>query len=394
MNKNDSHADFDAPILDGGAGAIAQFVARARRRGHITVDELDAALPQDQMTNDQIEAIMSALSEMGVKIVENDEADDGSADQADTQKEDEGDPENEPDDSGDISERRVPDTKKAENLGRTDDPVRMYLREMGAVEMLSREGEAAIAKRIEAGRDMMIQGLCESPLTFHAIIEWSEALNSGDMQLREILDLEAMFSKEPAPESLSEDGEGGDAEISEKTAGPSFKEEDDVEEAGDEVTENGDPLRKREADDEDDGNSLSLAQLEAALRPEALEKFQLITELFQVFECLQFERLDMMGLGIDFSTAKEEQYQQLLQDLTAQVEAVKFHATKIEYLIDNLYSFNRRLTTPRRADASPRRASQGQACRLPRRIRWPRTGRHLAFGDCEEGQEVGRVRCI
>jgi RNA polymerase primary sigma factor len=342
MNKNDLHGDFDAPIIDGGEEAVAQFVARAKRRGQITVDELDVALPQDQMGTDQIEAIMSALSEMGVKIVESDDEGDGAVDQADTQ--DEGEPKNERDDSGDISERRVSDSKKAESLGRTDDPVRVYLREMGAVEMLSREGEAAVAKRIEAGRDMMIQGLCESPLTFHAIIQWSDALNSGDMQLREILDLDATFSNEHAPESLGADGEGGDAEISEKTAEPSSKEEVVVEEAGYEVAEIGDSLHKREADDEDDGTSLSLAQMEAALKPEALEKFQLITELFQLFERLQSERLDALGLGIDFPIAKEERYQQLLHDLTAQVEAVKFHASKIEYLIDNLYAFNRRLT--------------------------------------------------
>jgi hypothetical protein len=130
--------------------------------------------------------------------------------------------------------------KKKETVDRTDDPVRMYLREMGAVELLSREGEIAIAKRIEAGRDTMILGLCESPITFHAIIEWSTALNNGEMQLREILDLDAMLSKDPAPESLSDDEEGDDdGEISEKTAGPSFKDEDEVEE-------------EPEADDEDE----------------------------------------------------------------------------------------------------------------------------------------------
>src|SRR3546814_424939 len=147
---------------------------------------------------------------------------------------------------------------------------------MGAVELLSREGEIAIAKRIEAGRDMMILGLCESPITFHAIIQWSEALNNGEMQLREILDLDAMLSKEPAPESLSEDGEGDDdGEISEATAGPSYKEEDDIEEeeeSPDDEDEDGIGRRaKRPADDdEEEDNTLSLAQMEAALKPEAL----------------------------------------------------------------------------------------------------------------------------
>jgi RNA polymerase primary sigma factor len=342
MSKNDNTGGddgTDAPLIDLNEGAIKKLIARAKRRGVITYDELNEALPQDQMSSEQIEDIMAAISEMGINIVESDEDSEG-------QQEDD-DRDNEESDSDDVSPRMVVDTKKKETVERTDDPVRMYLREMGAVELLSREGEIAIAKRIEAGRDMMILGLCESPITFHAIIQWSEALNNGEMQLREILDLDAMLSKEPAPESLSEDGEGDDdGEISEKTAGPSFKDEDEVEEeSGDEVDEDGNPIPKREAEEEEEDNTLSLAQMEAALKPEALEKFMLITELFQAFERLQSERLDALALGIDFPVAKEDQYQQLREDLTAQVESVKFHATKIEYLVDNLYAFNRRLTT-------------------------------------------------
>ncbi|GFE72888.1 MULTISPECIES: RNA polymerase sigma factor RpoD [Novosphingobium] len=343
MSKNDNSGGdndgTDAPLIDLNEGAIKKLIARAKRRGVITYDELNEALPQDQMSSEQIEDIMAAISEMGINIVESDE-------DADGQQEDD-DRDNEEVDSDDVSPRMVVDAKKKESVERTDDPVRMYLREMGAVELLSREGEIAIAKRIEAGRDMMILGLCESPITFHAIIQWSEALNNGEMQLREILDLDAMLSKEPAPESLSEDGEGDDdGEISEKTAGPSFKDEDDSDEDNsEEVDEDGNPIPKREAEEEEEDNTLSLAQMEAALKPEALEKFMLITELFQAFERLQSERLEALALGIDFPLAKEEQYQQLREDLTAQVESVKFHATKIEYLVDNLYAFNRRLTT-------------------------------------------------
>ncbi|MBN8830168.1 MAG: RNA polymerase sigma factor RpoD, partial [Sphingomonadales bacterium] len=207
----------DAPLLDLNEASIKKLIARAKKRGYITYDELNNALPQDQMSSEQIEDVMSALNDMGVNIVENDEQgedaeaeQDAEADTADSASE-------EDDGSGNVGE------KKKETVDRTDDPVRMYLREMGAVELLSREGEIAIAKRIEAGRDTMILGLCESPTTFNAIIEWSTALNNGEMQLREILDLDAMLSKDPAPESLSEDGEEDDGEISEKTAGPSFK---------------------------------------------------------------------------------------------------------------------------------------------------------------------------
>ncbi|MDE2403480.1 MAG: RNA polymerase sigma factor RpoD [Sphingomonadales bacterium] len=330
--------ESDAPLIDLNEASIKKLIARAKRRGVITYDELNEALPQDQMSSEQIEDIMAAISEMGVNIVESDEdavdPEDNAADE-----------EVEPDQIGD----RPVVEKKKETVDRTDDPVRMYLREMGAVELLSREGEIAIAKRIEAGRDTMILGLCESPITFHAIIQWSEALNAGEMQLREILDLDAMLSKEPQPENLTEDGEGDDdGEISESTAGPSYKEEEDVEEEEeqtDEDDEDGIERRaKRPVEEEEEDNTLSLAQMEAQLKPEALEKFAYITELFRKFEKSQADRLEAMGLGIDFPAAKERDYQQLREDLTAQVESVQFHATKIEYLVDNLYAFNRRLT--------------------------------------------------
>ncbi|MCZ8326402.1 MAG: RNA polymerase sigma factor RpoD [Sphingomonadaceae bacterium] len=328
----------DAPLIDLNEASIKKLIARAKRRGVITVDELNEALPQDQMTSEQIEDIMSAISEMGVNIVESDE-DAIDPDEKEVDELDDPDP---------VGERPVIEKRK-ETVERTDDPVRMYLREMGAVELLSREGEIAIAKRIEAGRDTMILGLCESPITFHAIIQWSEALNNEEMQLREILDLDAMLSKEPAPENLSEDGEDtGDGEISEATAGPSYKEEEDIEEepsADDDEDEDGIERRaRRPAEDDEEDNTLSLAQMEAALKPEALEKFALITSLFKKFEKIQGERLSAMGAGNDFPAAKEKTYQQLREDLTAQVESVQFHATKIEYLVDNLYAFNRRLT--------------------------------------------------
>ncbi|WP_338465810.1 RNA polymerase sigma factor RpoD [Novosphingobium sp. ZN18A2] len=337
-NETDSG---DAPLIDLNDASIKKLIARAKRRGVITVDELNEALPSDQMSPDQIEDIMAAISEMGVNIVESDEDANDQEDQGPEEIDESND-----DDSGGSPKPQV-ETKKKETVERTDDPVRMYLREMGAVELLSREGEIAIAKRIEAGRDTMIMGLCESPITFHAIILWSEALNNGEMQLREILDLDAMLSKEPAPENLSDDEEGeDDGEISEKTAGPSYKEEDDVEEEESEEDDE-DGLRERrtrQTEDDDEDNTLSLAQMEAALKPEALEKFATITDLFRKFEKIQAARLDALGAGNPFPPAKEKQYQQLREDLTAQVESVQFHATKIEFLVDNLYAFNRRLT--------------------------------------------------
>ena len=356
MASNDTTDTGDAPLIDLNDASIRKLIARAKRRGIITVDELNEALPQDQMSADQIEDIMAAISEMGVNIVEND---DDAVDPEDKAAEDEVEDQDPVDDRPDLV------SKRKETIERTDDPVRMYLREMGAVELLSREGEIAIAKRIEAGRDTMILGLCESPITFHAIIQWSEALNAGEMQLREILDLDAMLSKEPQPENLSEDGEeSADGEISEATAGPSFKEEEDVEEeetAEDEDDELTERRAKRPVEEEEEDNTLSLAQMEAQLKPEALEKFAHITGLFRAFEKIQAARLDALGAGNDFPAGKETQYQQLREDLTAQVESVQFHATKIEYLVDNLYAFNRRLTT-----------LGGQMLRLAERHKVPR----------------------
>src|SRR3954462_10083842 len=277
MAKNDTQEvetvdEGDAPLLDLNDASVKKMMARAEKRGTVTIDEINSAIPADQ--NEMIEDIMSRLSERGVTVVENEQA-------GDDEEEKEAEPEEEVDPLDDGGPRPAAATKK-EPTDRTDDPVRMYLREMGAVELLSREGEIAIAKRIEAGRDTMIWGLCESPMTFNAIIGWSNALNEGRMQLREIIDLEAMLSKGPTAEQLTateEGGEGGgEGEISEKVPGPSIKEEEEVAdepEAG--ASEDDEDMVERrtqpQAADDDDDNTLSLAQMEETLKPQALEKF-------------------------------------------------------------------------------------------------------------------------
>ncbi|QZH74747.1 MAG: RNA polymerase sigma factor RpoD [Erythrobacter sp.] len=344
-NNDGSDKDEDAPLIDLNEASIKKMIAKAKRKGYITYDELNEALPSDQMSADAIEDIQTALSDMGVQIVESDE-------EAQDDDDDDGPEELAPTGSESQAEDRqhVPEKKKSvAGEGRTDDPVRMYLREMGAVELLSREGEIAIAKRIEAGRDTMIMGLCESPITFHAIITWSEALNNEEMQLREILDLDAMLSKEPPVDKLEEGAEDDDSdgEISEATAGPTIRDDDEVEDAEEEADEDedGEPkARKREDDEDEEDNTMSLAQMEAALKPDALERFARITDLFKKFEKLQAERVEVLGAGEAFPKAKENRYEELREELTAEVESVQFHATKIEYLVDNLYAFNRRLT--------------------------------------------------
>ncbi|MBB4152966.1 RNA polymerase primary sigma factor [Sphingomonas jinjuensis] len=347
----------DAPLIDLNDASIKKLIARAKKRGYITYDQLNEALPQDQMSSDQLEDVMSALNEMGVNIVENEEqGEDGESEEQDD------DTAEAPDGEADGAAPAL-ETKKKETVDRTDDPVRMYLREMGAVELLSREGEIAIAKRIEAGRDTMILGLCESPITFNAIIDWSTQLNEGTMQLREILDLDAMLSKGPSAEQVegAEDDDSG--EISESAAGPSFKEEDDLKEEA--STDDEDDMTERRAprpsDDEEEDNTLSLAQMEETLKPQALEKFANITAIYKKFAKVQQQRLEAMAGGGELSSADERKYQKLREDLTAEVESVQFHNQKIEFLVDQLYAFNRRLT-----------ALGGQMLRLAERHKVPR----------------------
>jgi RNA polymerase primary sigma factor len=383
MAKNDTQDvetvdTGDAPLIDLNDASIKKLLARAKKRGYITVDELNEALPQDQMNTDQIEDVMSAINDMGVQVVESAESSDDDDEEED--KESEPAVEDEVDPLDDGGPRPAAATKK-EPTDRTDDPVRMYLREMGAVELLSREGEIAIAKRIEAGRDTMIWGLCESPITFNAIIDWSNALNEGRMQLREIIDLEAMLSKGPTAEQLNETEEGGEnaeGEISEKVAGPSIKEEEEVEDEPEEKSEDDEDMVERRTQpqaegDDDEDNTLSLAQMEETLKPQALEKFAEITSAFKKFSKVQSARMDAFQAGQDFPAAEEKKYQKLREDLTAHVESVQFHGSKIEYLVEQLYAYNRRLT-----------ALGGQMLRLAERHRVPRK----AFLESYMGREL------
>ena len=265
----------DSPLLDMSDAAVKKMIKAAKARGWVTYDELNKVLPSEEFSSEQIEDTMAMLSEMGITVVENDETEDqpddgaGAADD-DDEEEEGGVPAKAT--STSVAKSDAPTT----TLERTDDPVRMYLREMGSVELLSREGEIAIAKRIEAGRDTMILGLCESPITFHAIIQWSEALNNEEMQLREILDLDAMLSKEPPVEKMEEGEDDDDGEISEETAGPSYKEDEDEpeEEGDDEEGENGEGgSRRREEEDEEEVVEQLAAQPSQAKAAAMAERF-------------------------------------------------------------------------------------------------------------------------
>jgi RNA polymerase primary sigma factor len=334
----------DAPLLDLNEASIKKLITRAKKRGYITYDELNEALPQDQMSSEQIEDVMSSLSEMGINIIENDEpADDG----AETARAEDDEDEPEPVE-GDLGTAPAAAVVKAP-LDRTDDPVRMYLREMGAVELLSREGEIAIAKRIEAGRNTMIAGLCESPMTFTAMIEWSNALNEGRMQLREILDLEAMLAKDPAEAATDEDGEVKDGDL----PTVQFKEDEEpAEEAAAPDEEDGLTERRMRPDgkpaipdDDEEDTTLSLAAMEEVLKPAALEKFAEITATYKKFLKLQETRLGALNANQAFPAADERRYQKLREELTRGVQSIHFNNSKIELLVDQLYTQNRRLLT-------------------------------------------------
>ena len=335
-----------APLLDLNEASIKKLITRAKKRGYITYDELNDALPQ--VTSDQIEDVMAALSEMGINLIENDEpAEEGNEPARAAADEEEDDTPDEVDPAV-----AAPVVVKAAPLDRTDDPVRMYLREMGAVELLSREGEIAIAKRIEAGRNTMIAGLCESPMTFTAMIDWSDALNEGRMQLREILDLDAMLVKPP---EVAEGG-GADAAATTGTELPTVAYKEDGE--PDIVSAPADADDEEEAaftgrvrpdgtaaipDEDDEDNTLSLAAMEELLKPDALAKFAEITATHAKFAKLQAARLTAFRSAAAYPAADERRYQKLRSELTAGVQSIHFNNNKIEYLVDQLYGYNRRL---------------------------------------------------
>ena len=264
-----TEADVDTTLLDVQSAAVKRLIARGKERGYITFDELNAVLPPEQNSSEQIEDVMANLNEMGIQVVEGEETEETEAPVAKVKEETE---EEEP--TGNVDE---------ENLGRTDDPVRMYLREMGSVELLSREGEIAIAKRIEAGRDMMIGGLCESPLTFRAIVAWHDALRAGRMLLRDIIDLEATQGGPAAP-----NGEADPAAAAAAAAAAVVG----VEPAAFET-----PVGEDDDIEEGEGAGLSLSALEEKLKPEVLATFEEIENLYKRLHKMQQKRLDTVDLG-------------------------------------------------------------------------------------------------
>ncbi|RLJ60450.1 RNA polymerase primary sigma factor [Litoreibacter meonggei] len=309
--------------LDMSQAAVKKMIAEARVRGYITYEQLNQVLPPDQVASEQIEDVMSMLSEMGINIIEEEEAeDDGTKDLVEVDS---------------AAKEVVLSTSTTEVLDRTDDPVRMYLREMGSVELLSREGEIAIAKRIEAGRNTMIAGLCESPLTFQAITIWRDELLSEDILLRDVIDLETTFGN-----TLEEESEETEAVV----ASPVVSGETKTGEATQELDADGNPIATEDDDDDDEDEqaNMSLAAMEAALKPRVLETLDIIANDYLKLADMQDLRISAAINHDDtFSKKEEGAYQALRTEIVTMVNSLHLHNNRIEALIDQLYGINRRI---------------------------------------------------
>ncbi len=339
--------DAPLPLLDLSDAAVRKMIKAAKKRGYVTHDQVNAVLPSEEVTSDQIEDVFAMLNEMGINVVETEEAETEEA--AEEAKEE---PEEEESD-GELVEvqRATPaETKKSEPGERTDDPVRMYLREMGSVELLSREGEIAIAKRIEAGREAMIAGLCESPLTFQAIIIWRDELNDGKVFLRDIIDLEATYAGPdakgvavmPPPEGQPADGSTPPQTMAPATAPAAatpFRPKPDIMPGGEELTE----PPEGELDDDELENSMSLAAIEAELKPKVLETFDNVADSYKRLRRLQDQDIENKLKNQSLTPAQERKYKKLKDEIIAEVKSLRLNQARIDSLVEQLYDINKRL---------------------------------------------------
>ena len=356
-SKQDDNSD--SPLLDSLGAKVKKIFAAGKDRGYITFDELYAALPPDEVSHEYFEDITSMLSEMGVSVVENEDTEEN------TQKTS--------DDSKSGSTESTSGNVNESDLGRTDDPVRMYLREMGSVELLSREGEIAIAKRIEAGRDMMIGGICESPLTVRAIVRWHNELISGEALLREIIDLEATHGGGLNEDDSIDVSEQVGVEIGMGLSAPSAatkpeeRQSQIISESNDTKTgkaldgntqeqrlvnrgDEGEESKEGEAgeledeeQDEDAENNLSLSALEEKLMPQVLLTFEKIAKTYKKFYRLQILRMESIQGGIEIKNSQEKRYEKLHVELVDLMKDIHLNNSRIELLVDQLYGLNRRI---------------------------------------------------
>lgn len=359
--------DAPSPLLDLSDAAVKKMIKQAKKRGFVTFDQLNEVLPSDQTSPEQIEDIMSMLSDMGINVTEADDSE-GEEDK------DEGGEDETDNELVEVTQKAVTEVKKSEPGERTDDPVRMYLREMGTVELLSREGEIAIAKRIEAGREAMIAGLCESPLTFQAIIIWRDELNEGKIFLRDIIDLEATYAGPDAKAGMNNamiagpNGEGGEASAEGGQAGVSgaapahvappaappsptpFRAAAAPGNAGEAVKDPGEAAAESDMDEDDEfENQMSLAAIEAELKPKVVEIFDKIADSYKKLRKLQEQdiqnQLESTSHGPSLSPHQERKYRKLKDEIIVEVKSLRLNQARIDSLVEQLYDINKRLVS-------------------------------------------------
>jgi RNA polymerase primary sigma factor len=365
--------DAPSPLLDLSDAAVKKMIKQAKKRGFVTFDQLNEVLPSDTTSPEQIEDIMSMLSDMGINVSESEDAE---SDEEEAKEEAEEEPDNE---LVEVTQKAVTETKKSEPGERTDDPVRMYLREMGTVELLSREGEIAIAKRIEAGREAMIAGLCESPLTFQAIIIWRDELNEGKIFLRDIIDLEATYAGpdaknnmnpaliaaplgpdgQPVAASASADGNGGaampaqaaPAHVAPPAAPPSptpFRPAPPRPAPAAAVAEGestSEASAESDLDDDEFENQMSLAAIEAELKPKVVETFDKIADNYKKLRRLQEQDISNQLQNETLSPAQERKYKKLKDEIIVEVKSLRLNQARIDSLVEQLYDINKKLVS-------------------------------------------------
>ncbi len=363
--KEEGAPDTPLPLLDLSDAGVKKMIKAAKKRGYVTIDQINEVMPSGEVSSDQIEDIYAMLNEMGINVVETEEAD------ADEKAADDDDDD---DDTGtevvEAKSKSLATAEKKEPSERTDDPVRMYLREMGSVELLSREGEIAIAKRIEAGREAMIAGLCESPLTFQAIIIWRDELNEGKVFLRDIIDLEATYAGPDAkqmqvPVIIGPDGKPVAQAVGTPVPGaphlqvvqtqaapaapPAATPFNKAAPAGDgeesEPKDPGEAAAESDYDEDDMENSLSLAAIEAELKPKVVETFDNIADSFKRLRRLQEQDIEFRLKNSSLSPAQERKYKKLKEEIISEVKSLRLNQARIDSLVEQLYDINKRLVS-------------------------------------------------
>ena len=347
--------DAPLPVLDLSDAAVKKMIKQAKKRGYVTYEQLNAVMPSEEVTSEKIEDVLAMMNEMGINVVETEEAD--SDDEEGQEEEDE----SEGGDLVEVAPKTPAKSETREPAERTDDPVRMYLREMGSVELLSREGEIAIAKRIEAGREAMIAGLCESPLSFQAIIIWRDELNEGKVFLRDIIDLEATYAGpdakqgapavaggEGAPGAVGNGGAGQPLQaVSPPSAPPAATPFKPAAAAGDgEEGSEENQIPESDLDEDDLENSMSLAAIEAELKPKVLETFDTIANEFKRLRRLQEQDIhNKLHSTGSLTPSQERKYKKLKEEIIQQVKSLRLNQARIDALVEQLYDINKRLVS-------------------------------------------------